>query len=546
MTAISIDLESLLPELKHLHLDRVEIKSHLINLELVSTNPIVLCPLCGNKTRQVHSHYTRRVEDLPWNAISVLLTLKLRRFFCINPSCKRKIFVERLAPTIAVYARRTGRLWQKLTELAFELGGQAGASVSDRLGMGLRPSSLLRSIRRSPLPQEGLIKMVGIDDWAIRKGQAYGTIVIDLERHRPVALLPDRTKETVVSWLEKHPEIALISRDRASAYSQAAALAAPQAVQVADKFHLLQNLAEMLQRVFEGNSKALGTVALRIAELEREDIGATSVAIPPLSNDENVKLETVGNHTEVEKEFASTAPVENQPTSISQRQLNFEQVKELHQQGYSQRAIATHLGLHRKTVKRYTQAEQLPKRDPERVAVLSSVTPYLRYLTERWQSGFYNKRQLWLEIREQGYTGTVFSVYRAMAKFPAPESNGLESSDRLPKLRLRLRPLSARRATWLLLHEDKKLKPADLLVRQVLLQLHPQALAVQELAQRCKVLLREHLVKELDEWLLLAKESHIGEFERFAASLERDYEAVKAGVALEISNERPAYCTSCA
>jgi transposase len=148
---------------------------------------------------------------------------------------------------------------------------------------------------------------------------------------------------------------------------------------------------------------------------------------------------------------------------------------------------------------------------------------------------------LWLEIQQQGYTGTLSSTRRALAKFPVPDSAkrneaGLPTLTPLPKLELRLRPLSAKRAAWLLLHEDKKLKLEDLLARQVLLELDPPALAVRELAQGFKKVLRERKVAALDEWLLLAEQSGIGEFERFAGSLKRDYAAVSAGVELQTSN----------
>ncbi len=178
MAVFSLDL--LLPALDEFNLDKLDIKAHLININLTSTRSITFCPLCGDPSRQIHSRYQRQVQDLPWNALPVLLLLNLKRFFCINLNCKRKIFVERLHPAITAYARRTSRLLQKLAELTFELGGQAGTSICEKLGMSTSASSLLRYVNRTPLPPEGFIKMVGVDDWAIRKGQTYGTIVIDL------------------------------------------------------------------------------------------------------------------------------------------------------------------------------------------------------------------------------------------------------------------------------------------------------------------------------------------------------------------------------
>lgn len=194
-------------------------KTHLITIELTSTNALAHCPLCNESSRQVHSRYVRQIQDLPWNAILVQLSLKLRRFFCINNQCKRKIFVERLGTAVFAYARRTQRLKGKLTHLAFELGGQAGTAICQKLGMDTSSSTLIRYIRHTPLPPEGKVTVAGVDDWAMRKGHTYGTIVIDQQRHRPIALLEDRTKETFIKWLENHPEIEVLNRDRATSYS---------------------------------------------------------------------------------------------------------------------------------------------------------------------------------------------------------------------------------------------------------------------------------------------------------------------------------------
>ena len=403
---VGIPLDLLLPDLTGLQLSNFAANPQLITLELTSNSAVAYCPLCKQPTRQIHSRYLRQVEDLPWKSIPVLLKLKLRRFWCLNGLCLRKIFVERLSPAINAYARRTTALIHRITDLAFELGGQAAAFICSKLAMAASASTLIRYIRQAPegVQQTPLLKNIGVDDWAIRRGQTYGTIIVDLDRHRPVALLPDRTKETLVKWLEQHPEVEVISRDRASAYSQAADLAAPQAIQVADKFHLLQNLSEKVMRVLQGHNQELQVVATRLAQLEKAKAKAKAKAKEnPKLCDEAVGIDIIptsipGNHDPIVGEMKAEVGLQTQEDkqakaksiqigkdlaalslsevevevevekaktrklALGSPQNQFEQVKKLAQQGYSYRAIAKHLGLDRRTARKYHLAQELPQR----------------------------------------------------------------------------------------------------------------------------------------------------------------------------------------
>ena len=207
------------------------------------------CPACGMQSSGIHSWYQRKLTDLPWQGLSVVLTWRTRKFFCRHKDCKQKIFAERLPKVAASYARRTDRINLALRCIAFACGGEGGCRLADRLGMSISPDSLLREIRRTLIPQHPVPRVLGVDDWAFRKGQTYGTILIDMERGIPIDLLPDRDADTFKQWLQDHPGVEIISRDRGDCYVKGATEGAPQAVQVADRFHLTQNLREALSRL---------------------------------------------------------------------------------------------------------------------------------------------------------------------------------------------------------------------------------------------------------------------------------------------------------
>ncbi len=210
----------------------------VLMVTVVSTQMSPCCPLCGRAASRVHSQYTRQVIDLPCGGQAVRLLLAVRKFFCEEPTCGRKIFVERLTPFVDPWARVTRRLFQVVQVIGLATGGRLGVRVTDRLGIQTTRQTILRRIMALPTkPAEQVIEL-GIDDFSFKRGRTFGTILVNLQTRQIIDVLADRKAETSAAWMTSHPEIRLVSRDRGTDYASAAATGAPQAVQCADRFHI--------------------------------------------------------------------------------------------------------------------------------------------------------------------------------------------------------------------------------------------------------------------------------------------------------------------
>jgi len=389
----------LLPDATCLRLEACQVDdiTAQITLRVQSTQTRAPCPLCATPARRIHSDYGRTLADLPWAQYRVCLQLRVRKWFCRNRACPRRIFTERLPTVAAPWARRTLRLAQRLVALGVALGGKAGVRLGHAWDVAVSRNTLLRGLRRRPLPILPIPRVRGVDDVALRKRHTSGTILVALERRQPVALLPERTAEPVAQWLREHPGVEVIARDRASAYAEGARHGAPGATQVADRFHLVQNLAEALTHVFTTHGRALDAVnATEHPQPVPLPDGTSAVSVPP----------------------PPTPPAEEARAAAraARRQARYDAVWALHRQGWSTVAIAAQVGCSCRTIERYVQMPTWPIRQHRRHSGRSIVNPYKAYLLERWNAGCHTALQLFQEIQARGYAGSYRRVTASVSR----------------------------------------------------------------------------------------------------------------------------------
>lgn len=510
-------MNRLLPSVVGLKIAFMTVHEGVVLLEGWTTSRNTECPVCHHLSGRIHSRYQRTIADLPWAGMAVKLLVQVRRFTCDNPTCERKLFCERLGCEVTAYARRTMRMTQHLYHLAMKLGGEAGTEIVSLLQMSVSASTLLRLMRRIKPVIAETPRVLGVDDWAKRKGQSYGTILVDLEKRQVVDLLPERSSEVLSEWLQTHPGVEIIVRDRAAEYKEGATQGAPAAIQVADRFHLLQNLTDMLRRICDRHPKQLRQAAKQATESLNQEPSQPEFALLPALE------ETVSSSQP--NEVADDSPSQTQDATETWGELRFAEVKALQRQGLSQRAVAEQLKIHRQTVKKYWVLDACPQRQSGNQSV-SSVTPYLAYVQQRWQEGCQNCQQLFEEIQKKGFTGSYMSVWRAVAK--AIKEGRFQLT---PKPTVVVVPaFSARKAAWLLTCQPDELDPFEKMLRQTLCQLCEEVNTAAEMALGFSKMVKERLADSFDDWLMQSERSSVGELKRFAVNLRRDYAAVKAAL----------------
>ena len=469
------------------------------------------CPRCGQPSRRVHSRYRRQLVDAPIAGRPVQLRLRVRRLFCDNAACAARTFAEQPAALTAPRARRTSLLRRMLASIAVALAGRAGARLADRLGMPTSRDSLLRLLRGLPDVQVTALPVLGVDDFALRRGHVYGSVVVDMASGRPVDLLPDREMTTFAAWLQEHPGAEVICRDRAGAYAEAARLGAPDAVQVADRWHMWHNLAGHLERSVLAHRRCL-------RELPHPDEPA------PAAGPQDTAAENAENAENAED---TVMPV-RELRIVTRTRERYQAITALHADGASIAAIARTLGVDRHTVRRFVRASSLEELQAKTLQRASMLDGYTDYLHQRWAQGCTDAAALTKEITALGYRGSDKTVRRYLH----PLRDGRPTPPARPATP------TVREVTGWILRRPDHLEPGDQVrLKQVLAHCPQLDAAATHVAAFAEMMCGRH-GEQLDDWLTAVEADDLPELHRFTAGIRRDYDAVRAGLTLEHSSGR--------
>lgn len=506
-----------------LYITHIQEEATPLTIEVASVRLCSCCPLCARASSSVHSHYHRTVRDVPCGGRKLLLRLAVRKFFCRNPDCSRKIFAERLSTFVQPWAQMTMRLNRMLQVIGLATSGCLGARLAAHLGISVSWMTILRRIMEIPTPAAGAVAILGIDDWSFRRGRKFGTILVDLTSHKILDLLPDRQAETAATWMSKHPEIEVVSRGRGEDYAAAARAGAPQAVQCADRFHLAQNLTKHVEEI----------LARCRAEIRQgSTVSASSSGSP--RTDEQEKTLSGGECDMVRASPAGSGHLARH----AERSDRYQQLIELRKAGLTLKEIARRLDMGERTV-RYWLTRGIPYGKPElrHKRRYRGFDRYADYVTERCNQGERNGLQLWRELQTRGYKGSWRTVYRLLATLwgsPSPIRGKAERAQAVPEAPLQ--DFSAKDAVWLFVRGRSDLDETEKQDLAVMRQASPMINMVYELVQEFMNMLRHRKGEGLDDWLRSARDSHIRELQRFVRSIERDKAAVLAGLTLPHSN----------
>ena len=475
------------------------------------------CPLCSTLSRRVHSRYSRSLADLPMQGTPVRLQLLVRKFKCVDQLCPRKIFCERLPDFAPAYARFTCRLSHTLTTIGFALGGQAGSRLAAKLGMSASGDTILQLVRAAVLPAIPEPRVIGVDDWAIRRGQNYGTIIVDLERRRPIDLINDRDAETLSAWLEPRSGIEAIARDRAKGYAEGATAGAPNAVQVADRFHLVRNAVEAFERVLNGKRAVLREAAENVSPRRQTELA--------FARDGIGELPQLGAEPHRSRDY-----VEQREKNRARRLARYQEVHRLRREGESISGIARVLKMHRETVRIFLEADTFPERAPAKRRA-SKVRPYATYLADRWSQGCRSTTKLYQELREQGYTGTKALLRRYLKPWREKWTPLMRRLAELPDFSAP----SPKQAVWLLLKPETATTTEQKEFVKELLRISPEISEAYELVREFRRIAKARDEKAFDAWLAAAKAGVSRELRGFATGLEAEGDVVRAALRLEWS-----------
>ena len=499
-----------------------------------------VCPACHHLSKRVHSYYQRSPRDLPVSGRTVQLHLRVRRFRCCNTQCAHQTFAEPLPDLVSPTDRRTLRLTILWQVFAIHSGGEPGARLLKAVGTTVSPDTLLRLAKMTTVQNLVIPEILGVDDFAFRRGMKYGTLLIDWQRHRPIDLLPDRTAETLARWLRAHPGVKWVSRDRSGEYARGASEGAPDAKQVLDRWHLIKNLRETLERV-------MGRVYPRLKQRQEQP---RSTPFPKRKKARTIHEQAVSD------------------ASRQRRLARYEEVLACYQQGLPITQIAKQVHLTWSTVSKYLATESFPERAPRSPTPGTGklIAPYTAYLRQQCEQGCQNAQQLYREIQAQGFTGnprTVLRWLQAQGLFPRRYElrrfqedwgqRGVEDtqstsagSEREPmpapnaQVELALVELtvplaSARHLSYLFVKDPAHLEAKDLQLLAFIRQEKELDLSYR-MTQQLIHLMQNQQEEAATAWISLCSSCGISELEAFALGIQKELPAFQAACSLPYNN----------
>lgn len=487
----------------------IMVEEKRISLFIDSTSSKAFCPECHIESREVHSRYIRYPVDLAWADRAVVFNLRVKRFFCRNQECSKRTFAEQFPGIVLPYARKTNRVIEKQRRISVNTCARTAEKLLDCEQIRMSDSTVNRIIRKLPESEIGMVRVLGVDDWAKRKGQRYGTILVDLERGEIIDILNDRTADTLAQWLKEHPGIEIVSRDRSQTYADAITKGVPEAIQVADRWHLLKNLSEavfkILQQEYETIKKRLGHPAegVTLTQTEVCETGEERDALTP---------------------------------SEERRQERMKRSQQLLQLGWTQKNVAHHLNIHPKTVRRYRNSSSPKSRRSSSSHLLD---PFKPYILQRWNEGCHNASLLFREIRPQGFTGetTIVRLFirqlRQASGIPPKVRN---SEGQLLKEDPTKSSPSLRKLTCLITKRPEKRLEEDEKILEKISAEQPKLTTTIQLARKFAEIIRQRQPNEFVPWLDQASKSGYRVWHNFADGLKQDDSAVRGALELPWSN----------
>ncbi|HVQ53128.1 MAG TPA: ISL3 family transposase [Mycobacterium sp.] len=453
------------------------------------------CPRCDGESARVHSRYRRQLSDTAIGGHPVTIDIRVRRFFCDTTDCAAKTFAEQIPGLTQPWARRTPVLGAVISAIGLAVAGRAGARLASRLGIRTGRDTLLRAVRAIPDSKVRDVRVLGIDDFAIRRGHIYGTVVVDMTTRTPIDLLGDRTADTVATWLKEHPGTEIVCRDRAGAYADGIRSGAPDAVQVADRWHLWHNLAEAVEK----------TVTRHRADLRPPALDTSDVS--PMGQ-------------------SAGAEVESDRRLAVRTRERYSAVQQLLSHGMSLSAIGRKLALDRRTVRRFARAtdlDELLTTSASRASLLDEFKPYLH---ERFNAGCTDAARLTREIVELGYRGSDKTVRRYLQPVRAAHEQ-LPSPPVGP---------SIRQATGWLTRHPARLTDDDRSQLDALLDRSPALVTTHRLVHDFAEIMTERRGSDLAAWMTAVDADGEPALRSFVRGLRRDLDAVTAGLTLPHSS----------